>query len=131
MLTPSMMRKANPMILNIAIILVAQLVGEVLARLLALPIPGPVIGMALLLAGFMASPKLAERILPTSQGILAHLSLLFVPAGVGVISHVEVLGTSGLALMAALVGSTLLALIAGALTFVALARLTGSQEVKE
>jgi len=57
--------------------------------------------------------------------------LLFVPAGVGVISHVEVLGTSGLALMAALVGSTLLALIAGALTFVALARLTGSQEVKE
>jgi len=131
MLTPSMTRKANPMILNIAIILVAQLVGEVLARLLALPIPGPVIGMALLLAGFMASPKLAERILPTSQGILAHLSLLFVPAGVGVISHVEVLGTSGLALMAALVGSTLLALIAGALTFVALARLTGSQEVKE
>ncbi|HKK86197.1 MAG TPA: CidA/LrgA family protein, partial [Roseovarius sp.] len=75
MLTPSMTRKANPMILNIAIILVAQLVGEVLARLLALPIPGPVIGMALLLAGFMASPKLAERILPTSQGILAHLSL--------------------------------------------------------
>jgi len=131
MLTPSMTRKANPMILNIAIILVAQLVGEVLARLLALPIPGPVIGMALLLAGFMASPKLAERILPTSQGILAHLSLLFVPAGVGVISHVEVLGTSGLALMAALVGSTLLALIAGALTFVALARLTGSQEAKE
>ncbi|WP_306152523.1 CidA/LrgA family protein [Roseovarius sp. MMSF_3281] len=119
------------MILNIAVILSAQLVGEVLARLLALPIPGPVIGMALLLAGFMASPGLAERILPTSQGILAHLSLLFVPAGVGVISHAEALGTSGLALMAALVGSTLLALIAGALTFVALARLTGSQEAEE
>jgi uncharacterized membrane protein len=49
MLTPSMTRKANPMILNIAIILAAQLVGEVLARLLTLPIPGPVIGMALLL----------------------------------------------------------------------------------
>lgn len=125
------MRKATHMILNIAIILAAQLVGEVLARLLTLPIPGPVIGMALLLAGFMASKSLAERILPTSQGILAHLSLLFVPAGVGVISHAEVLGTSGLALMAALVGSTLLALIAGALTFVGLARLTGSREVKE
>ena len=119
------------MILNIAIILAAQLLGEVLARLLTLPIPGPVIGMALLLAGFMASKPLAARILPTSQGILAHLSLLFVPAGVGVISHAEALGTSGLALMAALVGSTLLALIAGALTFVALARLTGSTEVKE
>jgi len=131
MLTPSMTRKANPMILNIAIILVAQLVGEVLARLLALPIPGPVIGMALLLVSFLASKPLAERILPTSQGILAHLSLLFVPAGVGVISHVEVLGTSGIALIAALVASTLIALLAGALTFVALARLTGSTEGAE
>ena len=119
------------MILNIAIILAAQLMGEVLTRLLAIPIPGPVLGMALLLAGFTASRKLAERILPTSQGILAHLSLLFVPAGVGVISHAEALGASGLALMAALVGSTLLALIAGALTFVALARLTGSTEAEE
>lgn len=131
MLIVTTTRKAQPMILNIAIILAAQLLGEVLARLLTLPIPGPVIGMALLLAGFMASKPLAERILPTSQGILAHLSLLFVPAGVGVISHAEALGTSGLALMAALVGSTLLALVAGALTFVALARLTGSTEVKE
>jgi len=131
MLIASTTRKARPMILNIAIILAAQLLGEILARLLALPIPGPVIGMALLLAGFMASKPLAERILPTAQGILAHLSLLFVPAGVGVISHADALGTSGLALMAALVGSTLLALIAGALTFVALARLTGSKEAEE
>ena len=119
------------MILNIAVILSAQLMGEVLARLLTLPIPGPVIGMALLLLGFMVSKPLAKRILPTSQGILAHLSLLFVPAGVGVISHAEALGESGLALMAALVGSTLIALIAGALTFVALVRLTGSQEGAE
>jgi putative effector of murein hydrolase LrgA (UPF0299 family) len=131
MLIASTTRKARPMILNIAIILAAQLLGEILARLLALPIPGPVIGMALLLAAFMASKPLAERILPTSQGILAHLSLLFVPAGVGVISHADALGASGLALMAALVGSTLLALIAGALTFVALARLTGSEEGAE
>ncbi|MDR9393195.1 CidA/LrgA family protein [Roseovarius sp. SYSU LYC5161] len=119
------------MIVNITVILAAQLLGEVLARLLALPVPGPVIGMALLLAGFMASRRLADRILPTSQGILAHLSLLFVPAGVGVISHADVLGASGLALMAALAGSTLLALIAGALTFVALVRLTGGKEARE
>jgi putative effector of murein hydrolase LrgA (UPF0299 family) len=131
MLIASTTRKARPMILNIAIILAAQLLGEILARLLTLPIPGPVIGMALLLAGVMAIKPLAERILPTSQGILAHLSLLFVPAGVGVISHADALGASGLALMAALVGSTLLALIAGALTFVALARLTGSKEGAE
>lgn len=119
------------MILNIAVILVAQLAGEVLARLLALPIPGPVIGMALLLAGFLLSRPLAERVLPTSQGILAHLSLLFVPAGVGVISHAEALGRSGPALLLALAASTVLALAAGALTFVALARLTGNGEGAE
>lgn len=114
------------MILNIAIILGFQLAGEVLARALALPVPGPVIGMALLLSGFLIRPGLAKRVLPTSQGILKHLSLLFVPAGVGVISHAEALGQSGPALLAALVGSTVLALAAGALTFVGLARLTGN-----
>jgi len=108
------------MILDIAALLGFQLLGEVLARALVLPLPGPVIGMALMLAAF------ARRILPTAQGLLRHLSLLFVPAGVGVIGHADALGRSGPALMLALVLSTVLALAAGALTFVALARLTGS-----
>lgn len=119
------------MILNIAIILLAQLAGEVLARLLALPIPGPVIGMALLLAAFLIRRALAERVLPTSQTILSHLSLLFVPAGVGVIGHAEALGRSGPALLVALAASTVLALAAGALTFVWLARLGGNGEEAE
>ncbi len=114
------------MILNIAIILGFQLAGEVLARALTLPVPGPVIGMALLLAAFLVRPALVKRVLPTSQGLLRHLSLLFVPAGVGVVSHAEALGQSGPALLAALVGSTVLALTAGALTFVGLAKLTGN-----
>jgi len=114
------------MILNIAVILGFQLTGEVIARALALPVPGPVIGMALLLGAFLLRPALAERVLPTARGILQHLSLLFVPAGVGVISHAEALGQSGPALLLALVASTVLALAAGALTFVALARLTGN-----
>mgnify|MGYP001027973678 FL=1 len=115
------------MILNLAVILGFQLIGEVIARAANLPVPGPVIGMALLLAAFLIRPALAQRVLPTSQGILQHLSLLFVPAGVGVISHADALGQSGVALMAALVGSTVLALAAGALTFVGLARLTGNR----
>lgn len=116
------------MVLNFALILAFQLVGEVTSRALALPVPGPVIGMALLLASFMIAPKLAVRMLETTKGLLAHLSLLFVPAGVGVISHAEALGQSGAAMMTALVLSTALALAAGALTFVGLARLTGSRK---
>lgn len=127
MLTADRLRKGAHMILNLTVILGFQLIGEIIARAANLPVPGPVIGMALLLAAFLIRPALAQRVLPTSQGILQHLSLLFVPAGVGVISHADALGQSGLALMAALVGSTVLALAAGALTFVGLARLTGNK----
>jgi len=113
------------MILAITIILGFQLAGEVMVRALALPLPGPVIGMALLLSAFLLFPALARRILPTSRGLLRHLSLLFVPAGVGVIGHAGILAQHGPALMIALMASTILALAAGALTFVGLARLIG------
>ncbi|MGC8054959.1 CidA/LrgA family protein, partial [Salmonella enterica] len=69
-----------------AILLVFQCLGEGTAQLLGLPIPGPVIGMLLLLIAFLSSSRLAQMMEPTSWGILQHLSLLFVPAGVGVIA---------------------------------------------
>lgn len=109
------------MILPITILLMCQLVGETVARGLALPVPGPVLGMALLLAGCIAWPKIADIVTPAAQGILAHLSLLFVPAGVGVISHLDLLGSAGPALLLVLFASTALALITGVLTFVAVA----------
>lgn len=115
------------MILAVAILLSCQLIGETLARGLGLPVPGPVLGMALLLIGCLALPRLAQAVMPTAQGVLAHLSLLFVPAGVGVISHLDVLGASGPALLVVLVASTGLALVAGVLTFVMVARLTGDE----
>lgn len=120
-------QKARNMILNLALILCFQLAGEILARALALPAPGPVIGMGMLFAAFLLVPGLARRMLETTRGILAHLSLLFVPAGVGVITHAEALSQTGPAILAALVLSTALALVAGALTFAGLARLTGSK----
>lgn len=61
-------------------------------------------------------------------GLLGHLSLFFVPAGVGVIAHLPILREQGLALGAAIVGSTLLALAAGAWAFVLVARLTGETD---
>ncbi|MFP5507827.1 MAG: CidA/LrgA family protein [Alphaproteobacteria bacterium] len=115
------------MILAVAILLVCQLIGETLARGLGLPVPGPVLGMALLLVGCLLLPGLAARVMPTAQGVLAHLSLLFVPAGVGVISHLDVLGGSGPALLLVLVASTALALVVGVLTFVLVARVTGDE----
>lgn len=116
------------MIHALALILAFQLTGEALARGLGLPVPGPVLGLALLLALLVALPRLAEVLRPTARGILAHLSLLFVPAGVGVVGHLQTLGEAALPLALALIVSTVLAIGAGALTFAALARRGDSRD---
>ncbi|WP_323041491.1 CidA/LrgA family protein [Gemmobacter sp.] len=114
------------MILSLTAILVFQLAGVVLVQVLRLPVPGPVAGMVLLLAAMALSRRLAGLVRPGGQGILQHLSLLFVPAGVGVVGHLGTLGGQGLAIGVALLVSTALAIAAGALVFVVLARLTGA-----
>lgn len=111
------------MIWAIAILLACQLAGEITTRFLGLPLPGPVLGMALLLGALVAVPRLYQRVAPTGQTILANLSLLFVPAGVGVVANLDVLARYGVGLLVALVVSTVLALVAGVLTFRAVARL--------
>lgn len=116
------------MINHIALILVFQLAGEVIARGLSLPVPGPVLGMVMILALFVLRPAVAEAIRPTALGLLAYLSLLFVPAGVGIVGHVSALGSDGWAILAALFGSTVLAIATGALVFVGLARLMGRDD---
>jgi putative effector of murein hydrolase LrgA (UPF0299 family) len=107
-------------------ILLCQLAGEAGARLFSLPVPGPVIGMLLMLGLIVFAPRLAEVVRPTAEGILANLSLLFVPAGVGVVGHISTLGAQALSLLLAVVASTVLAIAAGAVTFVLVARLTGT-----
>ncbi|MFC3168503.1 MULTISPECIES: CidA/LrgA family protein [Paracoccus] len=114
------------MIIALSLILAFQLVGEILSRTLDLPLPGPVMGLCLLVAGCTLRPALADRLRPTAQGLLAHLSLFFVPAGVGVVAHLPVLRQHGLGLALAIMGSTVLAIAAGALAFQAVARWTGS-----
>jgi holin-like protein len=116
------------MIVHLAIILGFQLIGEVLARGLDLSVPGPVVGMVLLLLAFVLFPKAEAAIRPTAQGLLRHLSLLFVPAGVGVIGHLGALGSEGPAILLALVVSTIAAIAVGSLTFIAIARLTGARD---
>ena len=119
------------MIHALAILLGTQLLGVMIARGLGLPVPGPVLGMGLLLGAFVVWPRLLALVAPTARAILAHLALLFVPAGVGVVGHLGRLGDEALAVAAALVLSTTLAIAVGALTFVAVARLTGSAAAEQ
>jgi putative effector of murein hydrolase LrgA (UPF0299 family) len=116
------------MILALALLLGFQLAGEITARALGLALPGPVLGMAFLLAALLALPRLAGLVREAAQGLLAHLSLLFVPAGVGVVGHLDRLGADGGPILIAILASTVLAIGAGALAFVATARLLGGND---
>lgn len=97
-------------------LLVFQLVGEVLALVFALPVPGPVIGMALLFAAIAIRDQVPEQLRSTANGLLQHLSLLFVPAGVGVMAHLGRLREEWLPITVALVASAVLTVAATALT---------------
>lgn len=113
------------MIQALTLILALQLTGEVIVRATGLIIPGPVLGMALFLLLLILVPKIADHVRATATGLLQHLSLLFVPAGVGVVGHINALGADLIPLIIAIVGSTAAAIAVGALAFTLTAKLTG------
>lgn len=94
------------MLRGIAVLLAFQLAGEVLSRLFRLPVPGPVVGLLLLLVALELGLPADEPLRGASSGLLSHLSLLFVPAGVGIIRHAHRLRGEWQALLAALLVST-------------------------
>ena len=105
----------NTMIGTLATLLVFQAIGEGLAYALSLPIPGPVIGMVLLLLYLMMKDDAVARLAPTSMELLRHLSLLFVPAGVGIMVHAQLIAAEWLPIVVALVVSTVLSIAVTAL----------------
>jgi len=114
------------MIYHLVVILGFQLVGEVITRTLGTPIPGPVIGMILFVGAMIAWPKLAEHVRGTAMGLLAHLTLLFVPAGVGIVGHVTRLGNELGPILLIIGVSTALSLIVAVYTFLLVAKWVGS-----
>lgn len=111
------------MLLTFGLLLGCQLIGEAAARGLDLPIPGPVLGLALLLVTLRVVPRLGETLRPTIGVILANLSLMFVPAGVGVIGNLDALSSDWLALLVILTLSTLFSMLATVGTFIGVRRL--------
>jgi putative effector of murein hydrolase LrgA (UPF0299 family) len=100
---------------GILILLGFQLLGEILYRLGWLPLPGPVIGMVLLMFFLFWKPRaLSKPLDATARLLLDWLGLLFVPAGVGVVSDLDVLRAQWLPILVGLVGSTLVSLVSTA-----------------
>ena len=99
------------MILTIALLLSFQLAGLLLVTLFGLPIPGPVMGMVLFLFALMTIDKLLQKTLPVVNVLLAHFALLFVPAGVGIIEHVDRIRAEWLPISVSILASSVLAIV--------------------
>ena len=95
------------MLESLAVLLFCQLIGELIVLFLEIPIPGPVVGMVLLFLGLLIRGNIPEPLSQTANGLLGQLSLLFVPAGVGVMTHLTLLGNEWLPLSVSLIVSTL------------------------
>ena len=104
-----------------ALLLLCQSAGEVLLRLAGLPLPAPVVGAGLLLP-LLGLARLRAPAGHAADALLGHLSLLFVPVGVGVITHLALLGQYGVRMLLAIVLSTWLGLAVTALVLRALWR---------
>ena len=100
---------------GLAWLLALQTAGELLARGLSLPFPGPVIGMMLLLVA-LRWESVRAPVGQCADFLLSHLSLLFVPVGVGVMTHLSLVSQYGWRILAVIVLSTIAGLLVTVLT---------------
>lgn len=110
-------------LIGVTVLLSYQLVGEAMVLLLDLPVPGPVIGMLLLFLTLLVRKRTGQPLDSAAGSLLSHLSLLFVPAGVGAMLHFQRIGSEWLPISAALVLGTVLSLMVTALVMKGLQRL--------
>jgi len=111
------------MLRALTLLFLCQLAGETVVRGIGLTFPGPVLGMGLLLAILLIRGSSWPDLDAVADTILRNLSLLFVPAAVGVMQQAGLLADQWLVIGLAIAGSTLLTLVITVLTFRAVARL--------
>ncbi|MEQ8252899.1 MAG: CidA/LrgA family protein [Oceanibaculum nanhaiense] len=115
----------------ITLLLLFQLIGETIARLGGLPLPGPVIGMALLFLTLTLRGNLPDSLRVTAGGLLQHLSLLFVPAGVGVVLYLSLIADQWAAISVSLLVSSVVTIAVSALVMLGFERLSGRRNAPE
>src|SRR5690554_6351083 len=103
-------RRAMPLITGMNMRLICEFLGELLARGLTLRVQGEVFRMVILLAGLMIRARVPDSLRLAGEGLLRYLTLLFVPAGVGLIVHFQLIGQDLWPILITLVHSTALTL---------------------
>jgi len=103
------------MIRTFLILLIFQCLGEGVVFMSKMPVPGPVIGMLLLFGFLLLKKEAVPKLIPGVQELLRHLSLLFIPAGVGIMVHGKTVLDEWIPLVIALVLSTAISIVVTAL----------------
>lgn len=121
------------MLFGLFILLACQLAGEAIVHGLAIPVPGPVFGILLLVAVIAIRHRLTgvdasspeAPVGSAADTLLKNLGLLFVPAGAGIIQSIGLVTENGLAVVVAIAGSTIITMLATVATFRLVSRLIG------
>jgi holin-like protein len=99
------------MLIQLGVLMMFQFIGETLVTLTGIPFPGPLCGMALLLGYLYFRGGPSEELTKIGTTLIDNLGLLFVPAGTAIVAYGALLASDGLAIAAALVASTIAAMI--------------------
>ena len=118
------------MINTLTLLLLYQLVAELLVRAFGLPFPVPVVGMALLFVTLLVKGRVSNELKTTSSSLLQHQSLLFVPAGAGVMLHLHRVADEWLPISLALIISTIAGMAVTALVLKRMTRKAGAETAK-
>lgn len=106
-----------PVLFAITVLFIMQLAGEAMARLSGLPLPGPLIGMLLMLAALIAYGRVPEGLLSTCHHLLRHLMLLFIPLVAGIMMYFGPLEKEWIPVLLACILGVALTVVVTALTF--------------
>jgi holin-like protein len=101
------------MLAQLALLMAFQLIGEVVVKLLAIPFPGPLCGMLLLLGYLHFKGGPSDALGSVGSALVDHLGLLFVPAGTAIVTYTALLAREGLSIMTAILVSTTVAVVIG------------------
>ena len=123
------------MLNSIFLIFLFQLIGELVQKVLELNIPGPVIGLILLLTTLLLSKKydhklihnLKVNLISSAENLVHYIPLFFLPVGVGVVMHLSFLEGSLVKVLFIIVFGTLITL---AITGLLMEKLLKNKDLK-
>ena len=113
---------------GLTVLLLYELIGETIVLLIKVPVPGPVIGMLLLFLTLQARGRVSAAVSEVSTSLLSHLSLLFVPAGVGIMVHFNRISREWLPISLSLILSTIITIAVSAIAMQITIRALSSQK---